>query len=64
MRRDATGAPAKWSRAPAEQAADEAAGREQRQWNASELGAAVTFGEGGKPDLGRAETDAEAAQRG
>ena len=32
---------------------------EQRQRNAAELGAAVTFGEGGEPDLGRAEPDAE-----
>ena len=40
--------------------ADEAAAGEQRQRNAAELGAAVTLGEGGEPDLGRAEPDAEA----
>ena len=43
-----------------EEAADEAAAGEERQRNASELGAAVAFGEGGKPNLGRAEPDTQA----
>ena len=42
-----------------EEAADEAAAGEQRQRNASELGAAVTFGKRRKADLGRAEACAE-----
>ena len=42
-----------------EEPADEAAAREERQGNASELGAAVILGEGGEPDLRRAEPDAE-----
>ena len=36
---------------------------EQREGNASELGAAVIFGEGGKPDLGRAEPTPRHAER-
>ena len=43
--------------------ADEAAGREERQRNAAELGAAVTLGEGGEADLGPAEAEAEARRQ-